>query len=714
MKRGIPLGMLVVAAIVAVGSASCSRRDEDVRTTTDQLSSGEALYGSLCKSCHGARGEGGIGPALRDLQKGYDEASLVSVIDSTMPLREPEKCDRACAEDIGAYIYRTFVGPVVCDAPAPIERGLRLLTRREYAATVKDLLGVDVTKLPAPPCGMTTFTFDPGGRPTSSVHVAGSFNGWPGTIAAGGWPLTRLPSGKWSATRTLPAGSNAYKLVLDESVWVRDAANPKTTPDGLGGQNSVLDVTCSPPPSLPPDVRPEGFPFDDHGAGRVVTSVLAEEQLRSGAAIAAEVDLSRIVPCDRGAREACTTTFLRAFGRRAFRRPVTDAELARYRGVAMGAPDFGAGARAAVRAILSSASFLYRTEIGEPDARGTFRLTPWEIAAAISYFLWGTTPDDALLDAAASGELATPTGIERHARRLLADPRARDSFATFAEQWLGIEPLAELTKAEATYPFPRALREAMREETRRFATHVVFDGSHGLGELFTANYTFANDVLARHYGLPAVSGSELQRVSYDTPLRAGIFGHGSVLSTTGHSDQTSPIRRGLFVRRRLLCQEFAPPPPNAGGVPAIDPNATTRERFKQHTSRPACRSCHQYIDGVGFGFERFDTIGRLRDTEAGRPIDSKGDMNDVEGLGTGTHAPFDDVHQLGRSLASSDAATSCVTRQVWRFARGHAADDVCFVRPIEARFVQSGGDLRELLVAVVTDPGFLVRKGAAR
>jgi hypothetical protein len=317
-------------------------------------------------------------------------------------------------------------------------------------------------------------------------------------------------------------------------------------------------------------------------------------------------------------------------------------------------------------------------------------------------------PDDALFAAAKSGELATPDGLERHARRLLADPRARTMVATFGEQWLGTDSLDQLTKADP-YPFDPVLRAAMRAETQALVTHVVFDGSHTLGELFTANYTFANDVLAKHYGLPPVAGSALQQVTYPDASRAGVLGHASVLSSTGHSDQTSPIRRGLFVRRRLLCQDFPPPPPNAGGVPKVDPTATTRERFAQHTANTFCKTCHQYIDDVGFGFEAFDTVGQKRDSEAGKPIDSQGDMNDVEGLGTNTHAPYASLSELGKVLAGSEAARACVTRQAYGFARGQIVDDVCKVQPIEQRWLAAGGDLRELLVGIVTDPAFVMR-----
>lgn len=737
MKLSLASLSLVVGLCAAL--ASCSR-DEPSNESRDRVASGETIYAAQCKSCHGARGEGGRGPTLRDMDRKYDEPGLVRYIDEKMPLGEPDRCRGTCAEDVGAYVMRTFKGDVVCNAPAPVARGLRLLTRREYKATVDDLLGAPSAAAPGtspttPPaaCGQQTFTYDPHGRSLTSVHVAGSFNAWAGTVAAGGWPLKLQPSGTWSMTHAVPNGAQQYKLVLNESEWITDPSNPKTASDGLGGNNSVLDVSCptgggtgaggatgvtslDPTASFPPDTRPEGFVFDDHGAGRVVTSVVMDEWARAAASIAASADVAKLVTCDRAARDSCAKTVVSQLGKRAFRRPLTDAELARHTGVLLGAGDFDKGVRAALRAMLTSPSFAYRSEVGERQPDGTYKLTPWETASALSYFFWGTMPDAALFDAAEHGDLATGAGIEREARRLLASPRARATIATFAEQWLGSENVVQVTKNDATYPFPKELRAAMLEETRSFVTHVVFDGTHSLDELFTADYTFASDSLAKYYGLattPAPAGAsatEPRLVKYTDGSRSGILGHGSVLATTGHSDQTSPIRRGLFVRRRLLCQEFPTPPPNAGAVPLIDAAATTRERFAQHTASDFCKSCHQYIDGVGFGFERLDTIGRVRATEAGKPIDSQGDMNDVEGLGKGTHAPFSSMGELGHILAASDAAKTCAVRQVYRFARGRLDDDICETAPIKQRFLEKGGDLRELMIAVATDAAFVVRK----
>jgi hypothetical protein len=241
---------------------------------------------------------------------------------------------------------------------------------------------------------------------------------------------------------------------------------------------------------------------------------------------------------------------------------------------------------------------------------------------------------------------------------------------------------------------------------------VLFDSSHEVSELYDAPYSFLNEGLAGLYGVPGIQGDALRKTPWGDVPRAGILGHASVLGTAAHSDQSSPIRRGLLVRRALLCQEFGAPPPNAGGVPRVEPGATTRERFAQHSSDPACASCHTYIDPVGFGFERFDGLGRARNTENGRPIDAQGDMVDVERLGAGTHAPFSSLPELGRTLANAESTKTCFAKQYFRFVRGYreSSDDLCGIQSLRDRLEAHGGDVRELLIGIVTSPDFMRRR----
>jgi hypothetical protein len=252
----------------------------------------------------------------------------------------------------------------------------------------------------------------------------------------------------------------------------------------------------------------------------------------------------------------------------------------------------------------------------------------------------------------------------------------------------------------------------MVDETRRFVEHVVFDSTHGYDELLRADYTFVTGGLAALYGMSGITGSTLQKQQYTDPYRTGLLGHASLLGAYARSDQTSPIKRGLFVRRRLLCQDLPPPPADVPPVPAVDSHATTRERFRQHTSVPGCASCHYYIDRIGFGFERFDAIGRLRDNDNGQPIDSSGNMNDVEGIHTNTDAPYTDIRGLADILVASSAAKSCLVTQYYRFSRGMFESDqsACALGQIQTRFRDSGYDIRELLIALTQTSDFVTRR----
>ena len=672
---------------------------------------GAAVYAEQCASCHGDAGEGGLGPAVYSWADGRD--ALVANIDETMPYVDPSECRTGgCAEAVADYVLG-LDGVVLCDDPPLPARRLRLLTRREYAATVRDLLaplgGMRETG-PDPCTDGTTFTYDAGGRSLGSVHVAGSFNGWDPAA----WPM-RAEGGVWTLTRVVPEGRHEYKLVLDGGEWITDPANPETAPDGFGGANSVLEVACAGggepggavaiadlTRAMPVETRPEAFPFDNAADPAVVTSVHAQEYLSAAKRVADAVGarVVELVPCE-GDDAGCAEQFVRTFGRRAFRRPLTDEERARYGALATGEASRAEGWQVALHGLLASPHFLYRSEVGEAH-EGAFRLTGWELAAGLSYGLLGTTPGDALLDAAAAGELDDAEGVGRWVDRLLANEGAREQLGVFARQWLGVEGLGELTRG-----LDPALRADLVEETERFVAEVAFGGGR-FRDLLTADWTVANDRVAAHYGLEGPG--DWGRVTLPEERRAGVLGHASLHVRYAHSDQSSPIQRGTFLRRRLLCQDFPPPPPEAGGVPDVDPTATTRERFRQHTENPRCYSCHQYIDDLGFGFERFDQDGRYRDVENGQPIDPSGVLRDVEGFGTDTEAPFASLPELGARLAESEAAPDCFARQVWRFAHGALESDACMVRELEERFRASEGDIGALLREVYASERFRLRQ----
>ncbi len=738
-------GLLGAASALGLALMGCSADGDPNGTSGGDPQAGADLYRQFCASCHGLSAEGATAPALLPWTRG--ESALVSIIDETMPKNDPSQCTGTCPKDIAAYLLG---GATACKANTPHygPRKLRLLTRREYNSTVRDLFGLGKGASGAScsqdadcdlsvescvagscaldPCNLHTFIYPAGGKQYNSVHVAGTFNNWPGTLAAGGWPMTYVAAKDlYYVKRTLSNDTYQYKFVLDESNWVADPKNPVMVPDGFGGDNSVLTLGCSAgggdtgvidwAKDFPVESRPKGFGFDNAADAGLVTSVHVEQYMKAAALLAekATQDLPALLPCDP-AQDApgCASQFVSSFGERAFRRPLSTAEVDKYKGIILGQPSFSQGVNVALQVMLSSPYFLYRFEIGTPQIDGSFKLNPYEVASALSYTFWGTMPDQALFDAAKSGALSTQAGVEEQARRLLADPRGRETMGVFALQWLGVERILTADKSATLFPMVNeGLRQAMAEETRSFVTHVIFDSSHTFDELLTADYTFADQALASFYGIPNVSGGT-QKVASPPERMAGILGHASVLASYAHSDQSSPIRRGLFVREYLLCQEFGQPPPSAGGVPEVDPNATTRERFRQHTANEVCYSCHQYIDDLGFGFENFDAVGQYRTSDSGQPIDANGDMNDVEKLGSKTHAPFTNISELSGILASSRQAKTCFAQQYGRFATGRleTAADLCAEEEIDARFEASGYDVRELLVAVVSAPSFLVRK----
>ena len=738
-KPPLPRFALAAFGLSALAAAACSA-SPDADTTPvpgdGDPALGADLYAEMCATCHGNAAEGGLGPRLVPWTK--DLAALVDSIETTMPKGDPEKCDRQCAEDIAAYLTGLSTD---CDGPRALPQRLRLLTRREYRATVADLFQASMAASCAAdsdcdlasqsctggvctddPCNLHTFLYDAGAASPASVHVAGTFNGWPATIAAGGWPMAKVPgTTTYYVKHTLSTGTHEYKLVIDESQWLTDPNNPQQT--GEFG-NSLLSLTCDgsatpglpgdPAKDLPAESRPTGFPFDSSD-GALATSVHVDQYWKAASLLAdaALADVTNLLPCDIAIDpEACAQDFVADFGRRTFRRPLSDAERSKYTAQILGAPDTTTGIRNVLRTMLSSPLFLYRSEIGEPLGDGTFRLTPHETATLLSYTFWATTPDAELLAAADDGALATPAGIEAQARRLIADPRSRPVLDTFTVQWLGIEKVASISKDPALFPeWNDALSASMLEETRRLVSHTVFEGSGKFEDLLLSETTFVDATLAAFYGAPAPE-SGFSSVPSPANREAGLLGHASVLSAYAYSNQSSPILRGLFVRRNLLCQEFPAPPADAATVPPIDPDATTRERFSQHSSDPVCHSCHQYIDDLGFGFEKFDAVGRYRETENGKPIDAAGDMNDVESLGSNTHAPFESLRGLGEHLAQSRSAKACFAKQTYRFTMGRleTADDVCGIDELATAFEQSGGDIQELWIQLTHLDEFTRRK----
>jgi hypothetical protein len=336
-----------------------------------------------------------------------------------------------------------------------------------------------------------------------------------------------------------------------------------------------------------------------------------------------------------GDETVCAKTILTALARRAYRRPVTgrDADrLLRFYAAGRDGADFEAGIRAALESILVDPEFLFRIE-REPAgvARGAaYRISDLELASRLSFFLWSSIPDEELLAAAERGGLGDRAERERQVRRMLADRRASALVENFGEQWLHIRSLRGVTPDVNAFPeFDDNLRAAFERETLLFFESQLRE-DRPVTELLTANYTFVNERLARHYGIPNVYGSRFRRVVLSGE-RGGLLGEGSILTTTSHATRTSPVLRGKWVLENLL---GAPPPAPPANVPPLkenragEPSSTVRERLEAHRQNPVCASCHARMDPIGFSLEHFDAIGRWRDTDESAPIDASATLPD--------------------------------------------------------------------------------------
>jgi hypothetical protein len=334
--------------------------------------------------------------------------------------------------------------------------------------------------------------------------------------------------------------------------------------------------------------------------------------------------------------EECAGRILATLIRRAYRRPVNDDDLENplelFR-VARKHAGFEAGIEAALAAVLVSPHFLFRVERDPPDIapQTAYRISDLELASRLSFFLWSSIPDDELLDLAAGGTLSQPAVLAREVRRMLADDRAHAIVTNFAGQWLHLRNLDATTPDARLFPdFDDNLRQAMRQETELFFECVVREDRSVL-DLIQANYTFLNERLAKHYGIPHIYGSRFRRVALDgTSQRGGLLRQGSILTVTSYATRTSPVIRGHWILKNLVGMAPPPPPPN---VPVLTENTVSarlpiRERHAQHRADPACASCHDRMDPVGFALENFDAVGRWREVEDGRPVDAAGGFPD--------------------------------------------------------------------------------------
>ena len=461
--------------------------------------------------------------------------------------------------------------------------------------------------------------------------------------------------------------------------------------------------------------------FDNNARALQVTPVHAEQFMSGAEAISAAIvsGLADHLPCDAAeiGEITCAEAFIHTFGRRAWRRPLTEAEFSRLSALfaeaaTMEGLPFETGIELVVQALLQSPHFIYRIEVGSPVAEdATLRaLSPHEIAARLAYFLWRSMPDDALFDAADQGALGTAEAVGLQARRMLADPKAQAGLWTFFAQWLRVDEVGRIVRDARYYPEVTDAQKALLvAETRAFIDAVVWGPERDFRRLYDADFSFRNDALAAFYGEDPVGSDALIRVPLDTAQRRGVLTHASVLSVTSKPNMTSPVHRGVFVREHIFCEALAPPPPNVPVVPPDpDPNLTTRQRWAIHSQSEACAGCHRLIDPPGFLYENFDALGRWRAEENGHPVDATGTIVgsvDLDG-------PYDNAAHFAGTLANSAQAQRCVATQVFRYAfgRGETSVDRCTIDAMQATFTEQGFDFVALIEAATRTDAFRYRR----
>ena len=484
-------------------------------------------------------------------------------------------------------------------------------------------------------------------------------------------------------------------------------------------ENSVRDLT-----GLTLDLGAELLP-DPHQAGfdrgidlqvgdvearayRDVAELVAQAVVNDNAAFA------RVLGCAPSQGDACASTFIAGFGKRVLRRPLTTAERAAYLSLFKRGPqlvdagtDFQRGVRVTLEAMLQSPKFLYRSELSADPKN----LDHYEMAARLSFLLANTTPDDLLLRAAETQALGTPDAVATEAQRLLAGEGARETVRDFHHQWLDLDVYAnKLTKDQALYPgVTPDLAPLLQSEVERFVEAVTFEQGRGLKSLFSAPFSFANSATAPLYGVKGQFGDALQRVELDPQERAGLLTQIGFLATRAFSQSSSPIHRGVFIQRRLLCATIPNPPANVPSLPPLDGSVvkTTREQVDRHTSPAACAGCHHtLINPVGFGLENYDAVGRYRTQENGVAIDASGEL-----AGTAAHPSFVSGVELARAVSEAPEARTCYARNWFRyvFGREETDADACALGQLAARLADDTYSALDLLADLSRTPSFRQR-----
>ncbi len=486
--------------------------------------------------------------------------------------------------------------------------------------------------------------------------------------------------------------------------------------------NTVRDLLgdlTAPARGFPPENTLLGF--GNNADAHRVSLLLAERHAAAGEAVARAAvarGVDALLPCEAGDRsEDCVSRFITAFGYRAFRRPLAEGESEPFLSLFRQASPlwgFDTALGLVIQAFLQSPQHLYRTEslvsaagaspVTAGDDAPALPLDSYQIASRLLYFLWNTMPDPELFALADTGQLGNLDTVREQARRMLDDDRARATVTDFYQQWMGVSQFAGLTRVAPGTESVSDYNVSWGQSLDQFVQHTFWDEGGNVSALLSSPSVFMDPALSALYGVEA--GPQ----PYLDPNRAGILTQPGLMALLAHPEQSAPVQRGKFVREQLLCQQLPPPPPDVDTTPPDpDPNATTRERFSQHSADARCAQCHRLLDTVGFGLEAFDHLGGFRTEEYGLPVDTSGDV--VDSGDPNLEGAFNGAIELSTKLAASPQVEACLATQWFRYGMGRAEqeEDVCSLERAKTDFASTGGDFKELLVSLATTDAFRFR-----
>lgn len=567
-----------------------------------------------------------------------------------------------------------------------------------------------------------------GAWPLGLVLATGCYTGAPGQASDGG---TGGPGGESGGPGGDPGGTGdtGDSGVTGDTGGAELPVLPQTSRvprlSHRQWENSVRDLFALPQPTGKSSLfigDPVSGGYDNNSEKLVVSATLWTDYQRAAEEIAEQVIadpaiVAAIVPQVEGDSDARARAFIASFGRRAYRRPLSDAEVDRHllvfqQGAGLGGADpFLEGVRVVLQTMLQSPYFLYRVEASDlADAEGRVKLSGWEIASKLSYMLWDTMPDEPLFAAAEAGELDTVEGVGAEAARMLDDPRAREMVASFHFQTLKVDAYSKVVKDAGKFPqFTEAMRDMMRTETMMFVEDVVFNHPVGdLATLLSAPYSFVNGALAPLYGVVGEFTDEFVKTDLDPTQRAGVLTQLGFLAANASSTENDPIHRGVFLNLQILCTGLPPPPDVVPPPPPPMEGESLRERIDRHTGIGTCgENCHGYlINPLGFAFEQYDPLGQWQTMDAGKPVDATGQFNFAEGAQS-----FDGGAELAKVIAASDEAHRCYVAHLLEY--GYARVPQPADNPEILRLAEGSRDglfsIKELVLELAKSDAFRFR-----